>query len=62
MNPQRQVLSETLVKDALLVRVDMGPSHAPDLSVCLDQIRESVVGKLRDDQAGHTAQGLLGIE
>jgi hypothetical protein len=55
MNPHRQVLSETLVKDALLVRVDMGPSHTPDLPIGLDQIREAVVSERRDDDAGYTA-------
>ena len=62
MKSRRQELGETLVENPLLIRVDMGPGHAPDLPVCLDQIREAVVGKLRDDKAGYMAQGLLGIE
>ena len=62
MKSHRQVLGETLVEDPLLIRVDMSPGHAPDLAVCLDEIREAVVGKLRDDEAGHAVQGLLGIE
>jgi hypothetical protein len=36
MKPRRQIPGETLIEDLLLIRVDMGPGHAPDLPVCLD--------------------------
>src|SRR5688500_12939031 len=40
----------------------MGPGHAPDLAVSLDQIREAVVSNLWNYEPRYMTQRLLGIE